>query len=208
VVHILELVTTILYFYLKDFVPKLKDHILRRITNLTMDTFTSAERNKIEILCDTVYFHQILRINYTTYDMRRNQDIINVRTRSDVMVLSNDEDDNYPYLHCRIIGIMHANIRESGGDRNFKRLDILWVRWYGLDEGYTWGFSAKRLPRVGFGHSDDPETFGFLDPSDVVRACHMIPTFSLGQTESLLPAHSLARQPNEDGKDYRRYYVS
>jgi hypothetical protein len=193
---------------LKDFVPKLKDHILRRIRNSTADEFTSADRNKVEILRNAVYFHQILRINFTTYDMRRDQDIINVRTRSDVMVLSDDEEADYPYWHCRVIGIMHINVREPGGEGNFKRLDILWVRWYGLDGEYAWGCSAKRLPRVGFGHSDDPYTFGFLDPADVLRACHMIPSFTLGQTEDLLPLHSLARRLDEEGKDYVRYYVN
>lgn len=193
---------------MKDFLPKLKDHILQRIRSSTADEFTSADRNKIEILRNTVYFHQILRINYTTYDMRRDQDIINVHTRSDVMVLSDDEDADYPYWHCRVIGILHADIRELGDKGNFKRMDILWVRWYGLDGQSTWGCSAKRLPRVGFGHLDDPQTFGFLDPCDILRACHMVPVFALGQTEDLLPSHSLARRQNEEDKDYVRYYVN
>jgi hypothetical protein len=193
---------------LKDFVPKLKDHILRCIRNSTADEFSSADRNNIEILRNTIYFHQILRINFTTYDMWRDQDIINVRTRSDVMVLSDDEDADYPYWHCHVIGIMHVNVREVGDKGNFKRLDILWVRWYGLDGEYAWGCSAKRLPRVGFGHSDDSDTFGFLDPADILRACHMIPAFTLGQTDDLLPSPSLARRSNEEGKDYVRYYVN
>jgi hypothetical protein len=140
--------------------------------------------------------------------MRRDQDVINLRTRSDVMVLSNDDDDGYPYWHCRVIGIFHINVRELGGDQNVKRFDVLWVRWYGLDESCAWGFSAKRLPCIGFGHSDDPETFGFLDPSDVVRACHLIPSFSQGRKEQLLPARSLSHQLNEDDMDYFRYYVN
>jgi hypothetical protein len=187
---------------LKDFIPKLKDHILRRIRNSTADEFSSADCNNIEILHNAIYFHQILCINFTTYDMRRDQDIINVRTRSDVMVLSDDEDADYPYWHCRVIGIMHVNVREVGDKANFKRLDILWVRWYGLHGEYAWGCSAKRLPRVGFGHSDDSDTLGFLDPADILHACHMIPAFMLGQTDDLLPSPSLACRSNEEGKDY------
>ncbi|KAF8231115.1 hypothetical protein L208DRAFT_1080497, partial [Tricholoma matsutake] len=53
-----------------DFVPKLKDHILQHIQNLMADEFPSADRNKVEILHYAVYFHQILRINFTTYSMR------------------------------------------------------------------------------------------------------------------------------------------
>jgi hypothetical protein len=124
------------------------------------------------------------------------------------MVLSDNEDADYPYWHCRIIGIMHVDMRELGDKGNFKWLDILWVRWYGLDVEYPWGCSAKWLPQVGFGDSDNPYTFGFLDPTSVLHACHMIPTFTLGQTEDLLPSHSLAHQPDEEGKDYVHYYVN
>jgi hypothetical protein len=172
----------------------------------TTENFTSADRNKIEIVRDMVYFHQTLRINYTTYDMRRDQDTINVRTRSDVMVLSDNEDDEYPYWHCRVIGIFHVNVRNVG-EWTTQRFDILWVWWYGLDDNYAWGFAKKRLPRFGFGPSDDPNTFGFLDPSDVVRASHMIPVFSLGQTDQILPINSLARRPGRpEDKVYKRYY--
>jgi hypothetical protein len=87
---------------------------------------------------------------------------------------------------------MHVNVYELGDKGNFKQMDILWVHWYGLNGEYTWGCSAKCLPWVGFGHLDDPYTFGFLDPTDVLCTCHMIPAFTLGEMEDLLPSHSLA----------------
>jgi hypothetical protein len=36
----------------------------------------------------------------------------------------------------------------------------------------------------------------------------MIPAFTLGQTNDLLPSHSLAHQTKEEGKDYVQYYVN
>jgi hypothetical protein len=108
------------------------------------------------------------------------------------MVLSDNKDADYPYWHCCIIRIMHVDVHEVGDKGNFKRLDILWVCWYDLDAEYAWGCSEKWLPWVGFGHLDDSDTFGFLDPADMLHACHMIPAFTLGQTEDLLPSPLLA----------------
>ena len=51
------------------------------------------------------------------------------------------------------------------------------------------------------------ESFGFIDPGDVLRAVHLIPCFSLGRTTSILST-SVARRANEDDQDYERYYVN
>ena len=46
--------------------------------------------------------------------------------------------------------------------------------------------------------------FGFIDPSDVLRACHIIPAFASGQThEDRVGMSSRAR----DRDDYNAYYV-
>lgn len=87
-------------------------------------------------------------------------------------------------------------------------MDVLWVRWYALDEDFCAGFSAKRLHRVGFIDADKDAAFGFLEPEKVIRAVHLLPVFSLGQTGDILPATSLARRDNEEGLDYHRYYVN
>ena len=41
-----------------------------------------------------------MRINYTTYDMHRDQDSINPRTRSDVMLLNADHQADHAYLYA------------------------------------------------------------------------------------------------------------
>lgn len=64
----------------------------------------------------------MLRVNYTTYDMRRAQDSLNPRVpgHADIMVLSpENEDENndpHPYWYARIIGIFHAHVRHIGPD--------------------------------------------------------------------------------------------
>ena len=75
--------------------------------------------------------------------------------------------------------------------------------------------TTKRLHRLEFvPESADDDPFGFVDPSDVLRGCHIIPAFVYGQTDELLRP-SLVR--NEHGSwdkllkpdmDYRYYYVN
>ena len=59
-----------------------------------------------------------MRVNYTTYDMRRDQDTINPRTHADVMVLNpgdeESEDERHPYWYARVCGIFHANVLYLG----------------------------------------------------------------------------------------------
>ena len=63
--------------------------------------FTSNERNTAIIEYDTIYCHKVLRINYTTYDLRRDQDSLNPRTRNaDFIILApNENEDPHPYWY-------------------------------------------------------------------------------------------------------------
>ena len=138
--------------------------------------------------------------------MRRDQDSINPRTRSDIMVLAQGENFlSHPYWYARVIGIYHAVVQIDKGRPVV--VDFLWVRWYGLDTEYKSGFQAKRLHRVGYTTSSDPDAFGFVNPGDVLRAVHLIPAFSLGRTTALLLPKSIARRQDEDNEDYHRYYI-
>ena len=71
-----------------------------------------------------------------TYDLRRDQDSVNPRTHADIMVTAHeDESANvpHPYWYARAIGIFHANVALQGGDTPPKRMDFLWVHWFGRD---------------------------------------------------------------------------
>jgi hypothetical protein len=145
--------------------------------------------------------------------MRRAQDSLNPRTHADVMVLSQEDGDaslSHPYWYGRIIGIFHADVRHIGPMSNSidpQRMEFLWIRWFGQDLSYAAGFGAKRLHRIGFIDSDEPDAFGFVDPSVIIRAVHLVPTFSQGRTAEFLPP-SIARQPKENDEDWRFYYVN
>jgi hypothetical protein len=149
-----------------------------------------------------------MRINYTTYDIRREQDSINPRTRSDVMLLNADEDDVHPYLYARVVGIFHAEVRDIKSSRiTFQKMDFLLVRWYQVLEPQSAGFQLKRLYRLSFMEGDDPFAFDFVDPDHILRASHLIPRFALGKTQDLL-GPSIARRPAEKDKDWEEYYVN
>ncbi|KAJ3558095.1 hypothetical protein NP233_g11576 [Leucocoprinus birnbaumii] len=60
----------------KNFIRKLRDHILGRIMSRPFDgdmhdDFSDADRNTIRIRNGRIYRHRTFRINYTTYDVRR-----------------------------------------------------------------------------------------------------------------------------------------
>jgi hypothetical protein len=82
------------------------------------DKITDKEANMIHILNDSIYSHQRLRINYTTYDLRRAQDTISPKSHSDIMILSSElgeeSDDLHPYWYAHIVGIYHAQVYFQG----------------------------------------------------------------------------------------------
>ena len=152
-----------------------------------MSTWPESTFDKVLFKHDHFYRHQILHINFTTYDMHHKQDTINLSTsRHDIMVLSNSEaDSNHPYTYARVIGIFHVNIIYAGArraDYSSHRMEFLWVHWYELDTLDPLGsWGSNRLDRLQFLSMDKEDAFGFLDPNDILRAAHVIPAFKAGK---------------------------
>ena len=162
---------------------------------------------------DRIYRHSTLRINYTTYDGRREQDIVNPRTRADVMILSaedKDSNDFHPYWYARVIDIFHARVRHIGPasrSTDPKRMEFLFIRWFGRDLKERGGWKRQQLHRVRFVHEDDPSPFGFLDPLEVVRAVHLIPAFAFQTTTLLMQPSHYARRFQSDDEDWLYFYI-
>lgn len=76
---------------IQNFLPKLYDHLLQRLLHDGKE-ITNDDWSQLIIQNNQIYCHKAVRINYTTYDNRREQDFINPRTHSDIMVLSDDHD--------------------------------------------------------------------------------------------------------------------
>lgn len=116
----------------------------------------------------------------------------------------------HPYWYAQVLGIFHARVLHIGPNarnRSPQHMELLWVRWLGVEPEYQYGAKKARLPKVGFVPDSDPSAFGFLDPSLVVRSCHLIPAFIDGRTDELLPSISVARDPGEVD-DWAAFYVN
>ncbi|RXW23302.1 hypothetical protein EST38_g2534 [Candolleomyces aberdarensis] len=179
------------------------------------------EEDRIFIASDRLYRHEILHINYTTYDLRREQDILNPNTtRRDFMSLAeeseNEENSHGTRRFCygRLLGIYHVNIvfhGEGSFDRKARRFDFLHVRWYSQpDVDATW--SSQQLDCIEFPSIVKPDSVDFLDPSLVLRGCHVIPRFSAGRafspkgsnSEKELQVSTIAK----NAEDWEQYFVN
>lgn len=194
------------YIPTQDFVVKLKKHLLRRILNVDEEKEISVDDLvQISFRAHRLYTHKTMRINYTTYDLQRDQDTVNPRRNRYVMVLS--QDDEHPFLYAEVISILHANVGHPDLPGGLERMEFLYVRWLDLDPSHLGGIETKRLHRVKYLDHNDSNAFGFLDPQLVVRAMHLIPAFHHGRTKSYLP-RSLIRPPEQNDEDWCSFYVN
>ncbi|KAJ3554174.1 hypothetical protein NM688_g3242 [Phlebia brevispora] len=209
---------------LKNFVPDLLDHLLSRILenqfNGEEHSFTNEQRSYVRIVANRIYRHQVMCVNYTTYNARRDQDSINPRTHADIMLLNPGEDDvpedrRHPYWYARVYGIFHANVQYLGPEGRWlepRRMEFLWVRWFGRDLSAPCGFGARRLPRIGFVDGEDSDWFCFLDPSLVIRGVHVIPAFHFDKFNAddgqLVKSALEGARSGDDQSDYKHYYVN
>ena len=175
---------------------------------LTLSIANGSDLDQLLFKHDRIYRHNILRINYTTYDVRRKQDTINPATpHRDIVVLAdNSHDSDHPFLYGRVIGIFHANVIFTGTqlvDYRPRRLEFLWVRWYELDSAGSWASSTP--DRIRFPPMTDRDAFSFVDPADVLRACHVVPAFISGRR--YIDGRGISRCAM-DSDDWHGYYVT
>ena len=154
-----------------------------------------------------------MRVNYTTYDMRRDQDSINPRTHPDIMMLApTGTDSGHPYLYARVLGIFHVHAYRAAhglngdNDTPSRLLQVLWVRWFDLDTSAPGGFRRRRLHRLKWVDVGDG-AFGFVSPDQVLRAVHLIPAFAHGKSDDALPGYSLARLDFDGDEDWNFHYI-
>ncbi|KJA26033.1 hypothetical protein HYPSUDRAFT_105527, partial [Hypholoma sublateritium FD-334 SS-4] len=218
----------------KDFATRLKEHLFPRILKkLEADTpsfelggpgLKEMARDTVIIKNNRVFAHKLARFYYTTYDVRRSEDVINPRTsHCNIMLLSDffsnaqnslDTATEHPFLYGRVIGIYHINIVYIGpGMQGYEpmRFDFLHVRWFYIDKTQAprrgaSAWESLRLDLLSFPPTTNDDAFGFLDPALVLRSCHLIPAFSCGKKGSEKAGHNILRP--RDGDDWNSYYVN
>ena len=160
-----------------------------------------------------LYQHKLLKINYTTYDIRRDQDVIHIETpQCNVMLLNSNFSAvgaHSLYLYSRVLGIYHANVSYIGilpdGTQRYDsfRLDVVWGQWYeNLDFPRKEAFQLDRLRLCPVEAQD---SLHFMDPEDILRGVHLIPQFSLGKVDTLPPKSRLATLQESE---WKAYYVN
>jgi hypothetical protein len=171
----------------------LYDHLRERL-------FSGAnEDTRVFIQGDTLHEHPLLTIGYTTYDLKRERDSIHLNFGNPAaMVYSPTSQGAEPWLYAHIVAVYHLFVCTTI-DPEPKRLELLWVRWMERSSSQLGGANANQYTRVSFTpRSSIPgESFGFVDPSHVIRACHLIPAFNLGRTRDRL-GPSMVRDPKGD----------
>jgi hypothetical protein len=191
------------------------DHLLARLNGYDLfdgdeHTFSDAERSSIILANEAVYQHKVLRVNYTTYDLRREQNSVNPRTHADIMTIAHEDEpgtDPHPYWYARVVGIFHADVLRRGDSSQSKRIEFLWVHWYSRDMDHRVGWKVWRLHHVGFISSSDPAAYGFLEPAKVICTMHLIPAFELGRTTAYLTG-PIIRPASFEDSEWRQYYIN
>ncbi|OSD00042.1 hypothetical protein PYCCODRAFT_1437796 [Trametes coccinea BRFM310] len=201
----------------EGFVHKLQVHVFSRLRAAAQagegpdsdSEVSSADLRRLRILRNRMYLQKVMRVNYTSYDMRREQDSVNPRSHPDIMMLAPSEH-SHPYLYARVVSIFHVNATiitpNLEEEPEAQLLHVLWVRWFDLDNTVPAGFAARRPYRLRFaGLDDDP--FTFIAPSQVLRGVHILPAFHYGRSNAALPYPSIIRGGSNEVDDFVYYYV-
>jgi hypothetical protein len=120
---------------------------------------------------------------------------------------------HHHWLYARVLGIYHVNVIYVGPgmvDYNFRRFEFLWVRWYQVHPPEN--NKLYRLDQLSFLPVTSPGAFGFVDPADVVRSCHIIPRFASGKRFPVGHDHHAHHDVGlsicgHDSHDWNCYYI-
>lgn len=198
----------------QDFIPRLKAFALAQHLKWPFGgnspAFSEDELTRVILRNNVIYEHATASFNFTTYDVRREQEGVNKnrrlqgdRIRCDVMIPAPGGIKSGPFWYARVLGIFHFEAYFDGSPST-QQFDFLWVRWLKSDATHPAGASALRLEMVKFPPLESPDAFAFIHPSLVLRPCHVIPAFSRGRKADL----SMPSFAQEDRGDWNKYYIS
>ncbi|KDQ54440.1 hypothetical protein JAAARDRAFT_60806 [Jaapia argillacea MUCL 33604] len=164
-----------------------------------LEIFSSDDHTSIVIKDNCLYQHAIARINFTTYNVQRDEDIIHPHfDKPDIMVLTAANSGESLWAYARVVGIFHVNVLQPPA-LNSRRIEFLWVRWFERDESHVSGAASHRLEWLTFVQEGCRDAFSFINPADIIHGCHLIPSYRHGWTDTLL-SPSLARNHEGDWK--------
>ncbi|KAG8733494.1 hypothetical protein FRC10_012322, partial [Ceratobasidium sp. 414] len=175
---------------------QLRRHLLARfLGSHSHPDFDDSKLGQFQFQKGRMYRHQTLRVNYTTYDVHREQDVVNPSTPHCFVLLPAEleaDSDDHPFIYAKVLGVYHARV--SYGGNLPRRMDFVHVRWLYYDYERPGGWETNRLDR--------------LNPKDIIRAAHLIPEFAAGTTREFLQAPASISHDNSNHTDWNGYYVN
>jgi hypothetical protein len=198
---------------LQDFVKALQIHLLSRLQNPysfgpNAQDFTDVDHSTIIFPNPVMYRHSTLRVNYTSYDVRRAANVISPRSKHHfIMLYSGDDISDHAFWYAKVLGIYHTTVLwlEGSGTRVPRRMNFLWVRWMEVVVHGSW--ERCQLDRVRYVPTGSyREMYGFVDPACVIRACHLVPAFHFGRARTWAKGSLGLDDPTEG--DWDSYYVN
>ena len=125
-------------FFMENFLPRLKDHLLAWLCGLTYNRdeyqFSDDDCSCILIHGNRLFKHVYLCVNYTMYNLQREQDSISPHTRPDIMLLCQEDERGHPYWYAWVCLIFHVLVEhQQDFASNFSRpqqMDVLLVHWF------------------------------------------------------------------------------
>lgn len=159
------------------------------LTHLRERLFPDEDnQDQIFIENDTLYEHPILNVKYTSYEVHQEKDIVHLGYgRTGVMVYTPTLTGDEPWSYASILKVYHLTVQTAFNPEP-RTLTVLWVRWMQRDAVSLTGQNSRNYTRVSFVPWSGTlgSTFDFVDPSHIIRACHLIPVFDLGRTGNFL----------------------
>ncbi|CDO77994.1 hypothetical protein BN946_scf184723.g1 [Trametes cinnabarina] len=92
----------------EDFLLLLRHHLVSHMTGEYEALVPDEWKDHLNIKDNWAYEHKVISFNYPTYYMHRAQDSINPQMHVNVMLLSEDKDDENPYWYTRVVLVYHA----------------------------------------------------------------------------------------------------
>lgn len=153
-----------------------------------------------------IYQHATFHVNFTTYDLQCDQDIIHHSSDHLAIMVSTAEGTSgspwHPWMYARVLGIFHAEVLLPDKSE-VTHIEFLWVRWMERDNSTPAGLAARQLKRISFMPIASAESYGFIDPAAVIRGCHLIPACHHGRA----PPSTYDSIAQDSGGDWNYYYV-
>jgi hypothetical protein len=197
--------------FLQNFLVRLKTHLHRRL----LPGVEEVDISNIVLDWDRMFSHLTMRVNYTTYDLRRDSQLVTIKRSPDIMLTNLDDEesgsgDPHSFQYARVVGIYHAMVSVITNSRlgPKQRVEFLHVRYFEKDRSWASGWKKRRLDRISFVPGNGEDAFGFIDPLEVIRTCYLLPAGSQGKTSELLSPSPMARKFGAEDHDWSAFYVN